>query len=301
VTILGGVHGNELVGIEVVKWLREQLSAHPEWTTGMTGELIFGLGNPAAIEIGRRATSPDTDLNRCFQVHPDRNPSTVEAQRAEEIRPILERTDILIDIHATNKPSPPFLRVAGPAWTKHHRRIVDCFRHARTLLRDKHFCLGLGTVCTTDEFVGQLDGGDGRIGICYETGHADDMSVLPVVQREIGQFLRTELNIDFPVEDDTGVHPALTTYNMIEAIPLLSEHDFEWAPCNVSDAMHPFVGDANFQHVPAHSEIGYMTSRVDGLRKIVKADYDSWVVFPKVLELMAPTKPVVWLTRREGE
>ena len=70
------------------------------------GILVVGIGNPRAVAAGSRATSQRHDLNRCF---PPELPSSVERAsyehiRAEEIRPILARSDILVDIHATNQP-----------------------------------------------------------------------------------------------------------------------------------------------------------------------------------------------------
>ena len=107
VTILGGVHGNELMGTKVVLWL-ENLLKETEATINIEfrGNLFLGIGNPRAVSIGKRASTVSSDLNRCFEVPPTGNPKSYEEERACELVPILQQTDTLLDIHATNKPSP---------------------------------------------------------------------------------------------------------------------------------------------------------------------------------------------------
>ena len=105
-TILGGIHGNEILGIRAVEWLNGMLDRVPDSAKkDMTGVLYTGFGSPRAIQLGKRATTPQTDLNRCFESNATPGGVSYEQDRADEIKPILSRTNLLIDIHATNKPS----------------------------------------------------------------------------------------------------------------------------------------------------------------------------------------------------
>ncbi|MCU0542309.1 MAG: aspartoacylase [Oscillatoriaceae cyanobacterium Prado104] len=102
VVIFGGVHGNELTGIYLVK----KFDRAPHLIARSTFETIALLGNPQACAIGRRYV--DTDLNRCFLRQDLANPnlSSYEANRAQEISQIFsqknsQQSDLIIDIHST--------------------------------------------------------------------------------------------------------------------------------------------------------------------------------------------------------
>ena len=93
VTISGGVHGNELLGIYLVKDLMR---------TSPTFELQIDylLANPKAIKECRRYI--DYDLNRSFaSAALDEDSHLYEFERAKVVRRKLERTDFLIDLHTT--------------------------------------------------------------------------------------------------------------------------------------------------------------------------------------------------------
>lgn len=119
--------------------------------------------------------------------------------------------DVCIDLHATNKPSVPFVRIAGEVTSEHERLVTLSLRTglnlslsprtpsppptlkpvphlpqmrwlgAPVLLGDPGFTLA-GEVCTTDEYVGS----HGGVGICFETGHADDTSLVSQAPRHWG-------------------------------------------------------------------------------------------------------------------
>ena len=308
VTILGGVHGNELVGVEIVRWLQGLLNNAPFSTfDSMNGELIVGLGNPKAIEAGTRACSSADDLNRCFNVKEDcirqKNILSYEDQRSLDIRPLLKETDILLDIHATNKPSLPFIRIAGEQFTHRHHEVLKYFPHARILLRDSKHTIGNGEISTTDEFV-QYNGG---VGICYEVGQAADMSCIDVVKNEVAEFLEKEVNLYLP-QGSTDQTTCTTEYRktrevnlekfeMIEAINLLPNHKFEWAS-GTSDINNSFtMGSENFQKFFANQPIGYMFDDM-GNETVVSSPFDGYLVFPKVEELMVEGKPLVWIAKK---
>ncbi|MRI58967.1 MAG: aspartoacylase [Epsilonproteobacteria bacterium] len=91
VSISGGVHGNELLGIYLVKDL---LRHRPS----IDLDLDLFLANPKAIEACRRYI--DYDLNRSFgpiAAKEDR----YEFERAKKIKNHLAKSDFLIDLHTT--------------------------------------------------------------------------------------------------------------------------------------------------------------------------------------------------------
>ncbi len=99
VAIFGGVHGNERVGVEAVRWAVATIE--PE-----CGTIYFVEANPAAI--GQDVRFVGKNLNRCFVAG---NPGTTgEEMRARELMGILDECDALLDIHSSNsKDATPFV------------------------------------------------------------------------------------------------------------------------------------------------------------------------------------------------
>ncbi|WP_413173988.1 aspartoacylase [Anabaena azotica] len=100
--IVGGIHGNELIGVYLVK----KFQKHPHLINRNSFETVTLLGNPKAILARTRYI--DIDLNRCFMGDnlPATTSSTYEELRAKEIQAILkpqnqESVDVIIDLHTT--------------------------------------------------------------------------------------------------------------------------------------------------------------------------------------------------------
>ncbi|MEA5575255.1 aspartoacylase [Anabaena sp. UHCC 0451] len=100
--IVGGSHGNELIGVYLVK----KFQKYPDLIKRANFETLSLLGNPQAIAAGRRYI--DKDLNRCFTENnlPTDKTSIYEELRAKEIQQILqpqnqEFVDAIIDLHTT--------------------------------------------------------------------------------------------------------------------------------------------------------------------------------------------------------
>lgn len=71
VVVLGGTHGDEISGIEVVRRLLkrlELLDTEPSTVirSDIVGKLIIGFGNPEAIIRSTQSASTGLDLNRSF-------------------------------------------------------------------------------------------------------------------------------------------------------------------------------------------------------------------------------------------
>jgi succinylglutamate desuccinylase len=102
IAIVGGTHGNELLGVYLVKKWQE----FPELLHRENLECVTLISNPAAVAINQRYV--DRDLNRCFAANDlaDRNLNSYEDQRAKEIaiqlgpkdRPL---ADVILDLHTT--------------------------------------------------------------------------------------------------------------------------------------------------------------------------------------------------------
>ena len=93
VTISGGVHGNELLGVYMVKDL---MRTEPSFSL----QIEYLLANPKAIEACRRYV--DYDLNRSFSSFALNEDSALyEFERAKTIKKRLENSDFLIDLHTT--------------------------------------------------------------------------------------------------------------------------------------------------------------------------------------------------------
>jgi succinylglutamate desuccinylase len=93
IVIVGGLHGNEPVGIDAI------IQIHKELECINKGEITFILGNPQAyLEDIRFVTS---NLNRCFV--PD-YPKDYEGYRAVEITNYLKKyqPDYLLDLHSVS-------------------------------------------------------------------------------------------------------------------------------------------------------------------------------------------------------
>lgn len=108
------------------------------------GTVTCALGNLEAIKQGTRGSTHDGDLNRMFPRDPPRPTVTYnshEMRRAEILRPFLQTASVLLDLHATNKPSQPFVRVAGPScFSPQFSSLIDLLP-VDTVLYDPEFTL----------------------------------------------------------------------------------------------------------------------------------------------------------------
>ncbi len=87
IAIIGGIHGNEPAGIQVIKLLQK--------IKPLTGQLHLIYGNPEAIKQKVRFT--EENLNRAFH---NRTGKKYEHVRAREIRKVLKTCDAVLDIHS---------------------------------------------------------------------------------------------------------------------------------------------------------------------------------------------------------
>ena len=161
-TIMGGVHGNEICGPDALRKLiamfaRKELHL-------ISGKLQLIFGNLAAMATGERKTQ--MDLNRAFRPESSLTLDetfTYERQRALQLMPYLEKSDVLLDIHSsmTNK-STPFIICEKQSFAVAERLPFPI----RSYGWDKIQPGG------TDYFVNK----SGGMGICIECGYHLDES-----------------------------------------------------------------------------------------------------------------------------
>ena len=103
-------HGNEICGALALRWLFEQLPLPL-----LHGRLILAFANVAAFERfdpaaphGSRCV--DEDLNRVWADEVLDGPrDSVELRRARELRPFVDRADLMLDIHSMSEPCAPLM------------------------------------------------------------------------------------------------------------------------------------------------------------------------------------------------
>jgi len=270
VTIIGGTHGNERTGVEVVNTLKSLIeSGNLEI---MRGTLTLIHGNPRAIELNERGSVPHADLNRSYP--PDllsREPlSTYEDDRAREIAPFLEQSDIVLDLHATNKPSEAFLAcIPTPA----HEQVYRWFP-SQKILSDARYVLA-GEPVTTDEYTDA----HGGVGLCYETGQAGDVTRVSAVTQCVVNVLIDQGLVEGVLEAPSAQREI---YELTDAV-LLTEAGFTFADGFGEGSWEPFaVG----QTLGYHGQVPLVAS------------YDGMLVFPKIPEHWKVGKALAYLVTR---
>lgn len=280
VAILGGTHGNERTGVEVVRRLVADFSSGAR--TVAAGTVYLVLGNLEAIALNQRSTAPGGgstggahDLNRMFeQARFDREPDgTYEDARAREMASlVLNRVEYSIDLHSVNKPSVPFLPCAS---TPRHERMYRWF-DTDLVVDDPNFLLGDKPV-TTDEYV-TVRGG---VGICFETGYSSDTSKVDDVFASILNVLRDLGNVQ-----DGGALPTpkpKTVYTTTDKI-VIDERGFAFADGMGETSFQPFhTGDV----IGTQGDVPYL------------APYDGVLIFPEMEEKFAPGIVATWLAREK--
>ena len=97
--VFAGVHGNEKVGVKALETLLPKIKIE-------SGKVYFVFANPRAIRSGIRKTQKD--LNRSFIS--GKTEKTYEDRRARLLMRILNKSDVLLDLHAFRyKTGTPFI------------------------------------------------------------------------------------------------------------------------------------------------------------------------------------------------
>ena len=219
VAILGGTHGNELVGVKVVEQLSESISLQ-------AGQVLLGIGNPKAVEYSQRFV--EHDINRLMNVLGLHAASIAlepsdEQLRALEIAGALSSfcPDILIDIHNTILPSAPFIYCEN---TPEHLCLTKYFGLAGAIYSPAH---------DYDEAVdGAVDNyvdSAGGIGLTYETGFLRDGSPQAVIDQVCKEIKALLVSFDLLEPDPKLLFEARPKDHFEIFTKLVAENDFTFA------------------------------------------------------------------------
>jgi succinylglutamate desuccinylase len=109
ITIMSGVHGNEISGILAVVRILSLINI--QQLTIKSGKVNFVIANLAAIGQGVRQTQ--MNLNRAFRkedTYGQAEMTSYEFRRARELMPILSKSHAMLDLHSSPNPqSTPFI------------------------------------------------------------------------------------------------------------------------------------------------------------------------------------------------
>lgn len=273
VCVLGGTHGNETTGIELIHRLVAQVQE--DRLSLSCGTLYLILGNPKAIERNTRGSDDHLDLNRQFTptVLTRAADGTYEVERAKVLAPILMQADISIDVHATNKPSVPMICGSG---TPRHLDVFQWF-DCQNVLSDPHYVLG-GQQVTTDEFVDA----NGGVGMCYESGQITDLSRVDQVMESVMNVLRSQKML-MDGKEPNPRYPEKVFYDLDRLIPLTAK-GFQFAPNKGLQSFESFLeGDI----------IGFIGETP------LTAPYDGVLMFPKIAEYWKIGAPVCYFAKKK--
>ncbi len=133
------VHGNELCGGIALEWL-VRCGVRPRrgtLTLAFCNLAAFARFDPAKPYASRYV---DEDFNRVWSPRRlDSDGSSVELERARELRPAVEAADFLLDLHSMDHGSPPVI-VSGP----HEKglRLARALRAPEFIVRDAGHAAG---------------------------------------------------------------------------------------------------------------------------------------------------------------
>ncbi len=248
VVILGAIHGDERIGAEILQKLEERFSAEE-----LHGKLELVLGNPKAYEKNTRFV--DSDLNRMFGEDPVKITSpNYEQKRALELTQILEHADFLLDIHATIKPSVPFVYTEN---TPAHLKLAHLFGTKYIVSADAS-SRPKDLVSSADNFVDRHSG----IALTYETGWHENPDSVDHVLRNVINYLSAVRLVDEAILVPKSTPKPLHLVIFGSVIPRTDNFKFS-------------TDYSNFDHVKAGTPIAN-----DSGKEII-IPRDCYIVFPK--------------------
>lgn len=152
VVLIVGVHGNEVCGVNALAKLFPSLEI-------IAGKVTFILGNPRAVEAGKRLT--EQNLNRMFlspELLSDEAKASYEFKRAQEMKPYIDEAEVTFDVHSSSTPNATPFIIAEP----HTRWLASKFDVPISVAGfDEHEPGG------TDYYANLK----GKVGLCIECGY----------------------------------------------------------------------------------------------------------------------------------
>jgi succinylglutamate desuccinylase len=260
-TLSALIHGTEVAGVRV---LNEILAMIQSGSINLKVPLTLCLGNISAAKAGKRFL--ERDLNRSFG---ETNDQLLEEKRASALKPLLSRTQFLLDIHQTACPS------AHPFFIFPYSKEAATF--ARAIAPDirivTHFKGFAGSGLCSDEFVNSQNG----VGITIELGqngfHPYQVAVgvrtaLHAID-QVGRswpkgFQNQELPLNdiftfrhiepWPIEGPVNLRPGLRNFQRVEKGESLGQIGSEDIICPIAGSLlFPKYLDLDSQKIKALS------------------------------------------------
>jgi predicted deacylase len=208
------------------------------------------------------------DLNRCFKSELLKAPQTYEEKRAAVLATVIAEADVLIDLHAVNTPSKPF--------------VIATTHDARRAALGMSFPCDTFVVAPDDIIAGSTDGWIercGGYGIGYESGYMKDLSRMAEVKSGIDRILR-KLGLISGGTDGPSSRQAVIT---IQEPLLLEGETFTYAEGR---------GKRSFEQVAKGDILGFIDGRP------LKASFSGLLLFPKPKRLHKTASPVGFLATK---
>ena len=175
VCILGGVHGNEVGGVNAIKEILEN-----DFKI-LKGEVTFVFANRKAIDQNVRFV--EENLNRCFIDNKEKTGS-YEEKLSLDLKEILNGCDICLDLHASS--------------VKGTEEFIICEKNAYEYIKEfpiKKVCGGFDKLQPggTDSYVNRL----GKVGICVECGYLTGENSKAIAKNCIYSLLKKLRIVEF--------------------------------------------------------------------------------------------------------
>ena len=174
--VLVGVHGDEKCGVKALEKILPNLEIE-------RGTVLFGYGNPRAIEANKRYT--EVNLNRMFNRDEQLTTSEKESYeygRAQFLKTYLGKAEVLLDIHASRtSTSKPFVICEANA-----KGVIEYLPVERVVSGFDQIEPG-----GTDYYMNSI----GKIGICIECGFLGSPQSEQIAEEGIYAFLKARGHI----------------------------------------------------------------------------------------------------------
>lgn len=232
VLLMAWVHGNELSGQIILRELIDTICV----SHGIV--FIIPHANPNAVAQNVRQT--EKNMNRAFSIPPQGE--TYEDKRAQELLPLFEQSDILLDIHNTlGENSIPFLISEHPEWNQYFP--VDRVIRGLDMLHPGW----------SDGYMNSI----GKKWFCIESGSIYDPQWPEIAKNSIMNFLRATWSIE-------GA-PRITESQSIYQLDVIVKSQ--------SNNVRFIKKWLDFETVHAGEIVGYDWDRV------IRAPYDGVILF----------------------
>ncbi len=272
--VLGAVHGNETCGTVAISRVMQELE-HNSLTVERGTLTLVPVTNPLAYQLKRR--HGDRNLNRNMRI--TSNPQDFEDRLSNQLCPLLEAHDVLLDLHSFHTPGIPFA-LFGP---ENNRDQLEAFTRAEEEeamalqlgvdrfvegwletyaqgVRDRqargaeaHVDYGVGTTETIRRY--------GGIGITLECGQHDDDNAPEVAYRAIrGTLAHLGMAAAEPKPLPTSKPEVIRLYKVLDRLHPDDRFSRDWR---------------SFEEI---KQGDVLAVRHDGTE--LTADQNGWIVFP---------------------